>query len=126
MRHDSAPQPCHQNAMINHPISPHRFQLVCCVNVRVPGHAVGSCGQRNSVALLQYIKDRLRSLGIRDVLVSSSSCMGCCRHGPVMAVYPSCTWYRYQSEHDVDMIIEQHLKNGEPVKHLLMAVPQVA
>jgi len=43
-----------------------------------------------------------------------------------MAVYPSCTWYRYQSEHDVDMIIEQHLKNGEPVKHLLMAVPQVA
>jgi hypothetical protein len=34
--------------MINHPISPHRYHLICCVNVRAPGHAVGSCGQRNS------------------------------------------------------------------------------
>ena len=41
-----------------------------------------------------------------------------CELGPVMVVYPNETWYTYVDEHDIDEIVESHLKNGQVVERL--------
>jgi (2Fe-2S) ferredoxin len=41
-----------------------------------------------------------------------------CDEGPVIVVYPEGTWYTYVDEHDLDEIIEAHLKNGRVVERL--------
>ena len=38
--------------------------------------------------------------------------------GPCVVVYPEGTWYTYVDEHDIDEIVESHLKNGRVVERL--------
>lgn len=45
-------------------------------------------------------------------------CLGLCKHGPNVVVYPSGTWYLGLGKDKVPEIVERHLKNGEPVKHM--------
>lgn len=61
----------------------------------------------------------MRSEGIsRDVRVDEVECLGLCKHGPNVVVYPSGTWYLGLCEEDVPGIVKQHLEDGEPVEHL--------
>jgi (2Fe-2S) ferredoxin len=43
-----------------------------------------------------------------------------CEQGPVCVVYPQGTWYTYVDQHDIDEIVERHLKHGEIVERLLV------
>ncbi len=54
----------------------------------------------------------------RDVRIDSVDCLGLCKHGPNVVIYPGGTWYLGVTEGDVPEMVEQHLKNGEPVEHL--------
>ncbi len=45
-------------------------------------------------------------------------CLGLCKHGPNVVVYPSGTWYLGLDEEKVPEVVEQHLKYGEPVEFL--------
>ena len=42
----------------------------------------------------------------------------------MLVVYPDETWYTYVDSHDIDEIVESHLKKGQVVERLLLA-PQV-
>jgi (2Fe-2S) ferredoxin len=35
-------------------------------------------------------------------------------------VYPEAVWYTYVDAHDIDDIVESHLKNGQVVERLLV------
>jgi (2Fe-2S) ferredoxin len=35
-------------------------------------------------------------------------------------VYPEDTWYTYVDKEDLDEILVEHLKNGRPVKRLML------
>mgnify|MGYP002142114884 CR=1 FL=1 len=39
--------------------------------------------------------------------------------GPVAVVYPEAVWYTYVDEHDIDEIVESHLRDGQVVERLL-------
>jgi len=39
-------------------------------------------------------------------------------------IYPEGTWYRFESEADIDEIVETHLVAGERVDRLMLAVDQ--
>jgi (2Fe-2S) ferredoxin len=70
------------------------------------------CNEVDTLAKKQYFKSRLAALnlhGVHKFRVSTSGCLGRCAKGPCMVIYPEGTWYRYQSESDLDKIIEQHL-----------------
>lgn len=45
-------------------------------------------------------------------------CLGLCKRGPNVVVYPSGTWYLGLTEPEVPEIVESHLQNGEPVERL--------
>jgi (2Fe-2S) ferredoxin len=79
----------------------------------------GDCKKRGSKAVRGALKDELRAEGInRDVRVDPVGCLGLCKHGPNLVVYPGGTWYLGVVVHDVPEIVQRHLKNGEPVEHL--------
>jgi (2Fe-2S) ferredoxin len=79
----------------------------------------GDCKKRGSKAVRKALKDELRAEGLnRDVRVDSTDCLGLCKHGPNLVVYPGGTWYLGVVEQDVPELVQGHLKNGEPVEHL--------
>jgi (2Fe-2S) ferredoxin len=79
----------------------------------------GDCKKRGSKAVRGALKDKLRAEGMnRDVRVDSVDCLGLCKHGPNLVVYPGGTWYLGVAEQDVPEVVQRHLKNGEPVEHL--------
>ncbi len=79
----------------------------------------GDCKKRGANAVRKALKDELRAEGMnRDVRVDSVDCLGLCKHGPNLIVYPGGTWYLGVVEQDVPEIVQGHLKNDEPVEHL--------
>lgn len=51
--------------------------------------------------------------------VSGTGCLGQCSCGPTVKVNPDNIWYCRVKPDDVSVIVEQHLKKGEPVEDLL-------
>lgn len=43
-----------------------------------------------------------------------------CEYGPAMVIYPEGVWYRYESEFDVEEILDKHILRGEQVTRLLI------
>ncbi|MDQ3862074.1 MAG: (2Fe-2S) ferredoxin domain-containing protein [Actinomycetota bacterium] len=79
----------------------------------------GDCKKRGSKAVRRRLKDELRTEGMkRDVRVDCVDCLGLCKHGPNVIVYPRGTWYLGVAEQDVPAIVQRHLKTGEPVERL--------
>jgi (2Fe-2S) ferredoxin len=79
----------------------------------------GDCKKRGSKDVRSALKDELRAQGMnRDVRIDSVDCLGLCKHGPNLIIYPGGTWYLGVTEHDVPEVVQGHLANGEPVEHL--------
>ena len=56
--------------------------------------------------------------GPGQVRVNKAGCLDRCAAGPVAVVYPEAVWYTYVDNHDIDEIVESHLKNGKVVERL--------
>ncbi len=90
-----------------------------CLNQRNDGRA--SCADHPAEALQAYCKARVKELGLDGpgkVRVNKAGCLDRCEHGPVAVVYPDAIWYTYVDESDIDEIVEQHLRDGQPVERL--------
>jgi (2Fe-2S) ferredoxin len=91
-----------------------------CLNERKNGEE--SCAQHRA----QEGYDRCKALvkaarlsGPGQVRVNKAGCLDRCAGGPVAVVYPEAVWYTYVDHHDIDEIVESHLKNGKVVERLL-------
>jgi len=51
--------------------------------------------------------------------VNKAGCLDRCAAGPVCVVYPEGVWYTYVDDHDIDEIVDSHLKDGVVVERLL-------
>jgi (2Fe-2S) ferredoxin len=98
----------------------YRRHVFCCVNVRPRDHPRGCCSARGSVKLRDYMKAKVKALGLERVRVNASGCLDRCEFGPTMVIYPEGVWYRYESRADVDEIVETHLIHGGRVERLLL------
>src|ERR1043165_222060 len=96
-----------------------------CLNLREDEEA--SCAKQNAQAGFDHCKQRIKSeqlAGPGGVRVNKAGCMDRCAGGPVAVVYPEGVWYTYVDNHDIDEIVESHLKGGKPVERLMLA-PEV-
>lgn len=69
------------------------------------------------------MKTRLKTLelhGAGKIRMSQSGCLGRCKRGPCLVIYPEGVWYRYASHDDLDDIIQTHLIDNGVVERLLI------
>ena len=97
------------------------LHVFCCTNVRPAGHPRGSCARKDAVALRDHMKKAAKSMDIGRVRINASGCLDRCELGPVLVVYPDGVWYRYETEADIDEILEHHVKNGSVVERLKLS-----
>lgn len=79
------------------------------------------CQDHDAAAMRAYAKQRAKDLGITGqggVRVNTAGCLDRCSEGPVAVVYPEGVWYSYESQGDIDEIIEEHLVHGRIVERL--------
>ncbi len=91
-----------------------------CLNERKNGEAC--CAQHEAQQAYDHCKSRVKALGLAGpgrVRVNKAGCLDRCAAGPVAVVYPEAVWYSYVDRHDIDEIVESHLKSGKIVERLL-------
>ncbi len=91
-----------------------------CLNQRKPGE--DCCADHRAQEGFDRCKSAVKKAGLSgpgQVRVNKAGCLDRCAGGPVAVVYPEAVWYTYVDEHDIDEIVESHLKNGKVVERLL-------
>ena len=79
-----------------------------------------SCGGEEVDNLRLYMKEKIKSNGIKGVRVNSSGCLNRCKKGPLMVIYPEGVWLKVTNKEDIDLIIENYIKNNLITKKLLI------
>ncbi|MFZ4762017.1 MAG: (2Fe-2S) ferredoxin domain-containing protein [Alphaproteobacteria bacterium] len=101
----------------------YQYHVFCCTNRRAAGHQRGCCAEKNALALRDYMKKKVDLCAIPHTRINMAGCLDRCELGPIMVIYPEGTWYQYNSEADIDEIIEQHLIRGQKVSRLIVDNP---
>jgi (2Fe-2S) ferredoxin len=71
------------------------------------------------------LRKAIGKAGLRDeVSTARVRCLGICRGGPLVVVYPDGIWYSGVTEDVVDRIVIEHLVGGAPVdEHVFLRNP---
>ena len=97
-----------------------REHVFVCTNRREPGHPRGSCADKGSEHLRDYMKSRARELGIKGIRVNSAGCLDRCELGPSVVIYPEGVWYSCATKEDIDEVLQTHLVKGDRVERLML------
>ncbi|MBQ3463023.1 MAG: (2Fe-2S) ferredoxin domain-containing protein, partial [Clostridia bacterium] len=91
---------------------------VCPRRVHVCGGT--GCTSSGSPKLIAKLEEEIKKNGLEnEVEIVKTGCFGLCALGPIMIVHPENSFYSMVKEEDIPRIVEEHLKNGNPVKDLL-------
>jgi (2Fe-2S) ferredoxin len=96
----------------------YKTHIFCCTNERPAGHVRGCCKEKSAETLRNYMKARVKELGIENCRINTAGCLDRCELGPVMVIYPEGIWYSCKTKEDVDEVIAAHLRGGEIVTRL--------
>ena len=100
-------------------MSYYQRHIFFCLNKR-DGEAC--CSDHDAEAGFARCKQQAKAAGLvgaGKLRVNKAGCLDRCAGGPVAVVYPEAVWYTYVDAHDIDEIVESHLKNGKIVERLL-------
>jgi len=95
-----------------------------CTNQRAEGHSRGCCMEKGSLKLRNYLKSRVKELGLSGLRINTAGCLDRCALGPTMVVYPEGVWYHFSSTDDLEEILQNHLIANGRVGRLMLAPGQ--
>ena len=80
----------------------------------------GSCMRKGGEEVTVALRESISRAGLDDVVhTTRTRCNGRCEDACVVIVYPEGIWYENVTPEDADLLVEQHLRNGEPVESLM-------
>jgi (2Fe-2S) ferredoxin len=94
--------------------------IFCCTNRREPGAKRGSCAEKGSEELRDYMKSRLKEMGVPKSRVNGAGCLDRFELGPCVVIYPEGTWYSPKTKEDMDEILQKHVVEGGRVERLFL------
>ena len=92
--------------------------FVCC---NQKGEGKKCCGADTGEEYVKQLREKLIDAGInpkQEIRVQKSGCLGVCKNGPAIAVYPEGIFYGNVSTNDLDSIIENHLLNNKAIEDI--------
>lgn len=93
--------------------------IFLCINERDNNR--DCCAKRGAKSLLHYLKTKIKMLDHKKSLrVNSAGCLGRCKQGPSLVIYPEGIWYHCNTPEDIDEIVEKHIIKKEIVTRLLL------
>ena len=99
----------------------YEVHVFCCTNQRPQTHRRGCCASKGSQALADYMCRRaMVTAAQRHIRINLSGCLNLCEFGPAMVIYPEGVWYRYETDTDIEEILDRHVVRGERVERLLI------
>jgi (2Fe-2S) ferredoxin len=107
------------NAETPTPKSYYERHIFFCLNERKGGEEC--CAQHRAQEAFDRCKAQVKAAGLAgpgQVRVNKAGCLDRCAGGPIAVVYPEAVWYTYVDAHDIDEIVESHLKHGKVVERL--------
>lgn len=107
------------------PLPYFRAHIFVCCNRRPDGHRRGSCAARGSEDLRDYMKARVKELGLEKVRVNQAGCLDRCEFGPTLVIYPEGVWYSPKTRDDVDEILREHLAGKGRATRLMLTEKDV-
>lgn len=90
------------------------WHVFVCTQRRADGHPRASCTAKGGAALLDAFAQALirRNLQGRMAL-TSTGCLGPCQAGANVLIYPGAIMYSWVEPADAEIIVRQHLLEGE-------------
>ena len=81
------------------------------------------CNCKDGIKSWQKLKFLVKTLNLEDpqrtegiVLRSKVDCLRICHSGPILLIWPDGVWYKEVSPYRIEVIINEHILKGIPVK----------